>query len=97
MNSLQNSLVNFLMKRKGLSNSTVNVGRSVYFSESTTTSSENILPMLGICNLMRIDSVHMEQIFNALNSLELKSLEEPIYLFGQFFQKPLECLTLGNY
>ncbi|KAH8485463.1 hypothetical protein H0E87_027047 [Populus deltoides] len=34
------------------------------------------------------------KIFNALNSLELKSLEEPIYLFGQFFQKPLECLTL---
>uniref|UniRef100_A0A2P2L414 Uncharacterized protein MANES_08G037100 n=1 Tax=Rhizophora mucronata TaxID=61149 RepID=A0A2P2L414_RHIMU len=36
-------------------------------------------------------------IFNALNSLELKSLEEPIYLFGQFFQKPLECLTLAYY
>ncbi|KAJ8754461.1 hypothetical protein K2173_005622 [Erythroxylum novogranatense] len=35
------------------------------------------------------------KIFNSLNSLELKSLEEPIYLFGQFFQKPLECLTLG--
>ncbi|PPS20148.1 hypothetical protein GOBAR_AA00418 [Gossypium barbadense] len=34
------------------------------------------------------------KIFNALNSLQLKSLEEPIYLFGQFFQKPLECLTL---
>ncbi|KAJ8771149.1 hypothetical protein K2173_023474 [Erythroxylum novogranatense] len=34
------------------------------------------------------------KIFNSLNSLELKSLEEPIYLFGQFFQKPLECLTL---
>ncbi|XP_058762721.1 prolycopene isomerase, chloroplastic-like isoform X2 [Vicia villosa] len=37
------------------------------------------------------------EIFNALNSLELKSLEEPIYLFGQFFQKPLECLTLAYY
>ncbi|KAG5556337.1 hypothetical protein RHGRI_006814 [Rhododendron griersonianum] len=37
------------------------------------------------------------KIFNALNSLELKSLEEPIYLFGQFFKKPLECLTLGCY
>ncbi|RWW17395.1 hypothetical protein BHE74_00052050 [Ensete ventricosum] len=36
------------------------------------------------------------KIFNALNSLELKSLEEPLYLFGQFFKKPLECLTLGN-
>ncbi|TKY53199.1 Prolycopene isomerase [Spatholobus suberectus] len=37
------------------------------------------------------------KIFNALNSLELKSLEEPLYLFGQFFQKPLECLTLAYY
>ncbi|CAJ2672911.1 unnamed protein product [Trifolium pratense] len=37
------------------------------------------------------------EIFNALNSLELKSLEEPLYLFGQFFQKPLECLTLAYY
>ncbi|KAM7499988.1 hypothetical protein LguiA_024402 [Lonicera macranthoides] len=37
------------------------------------------------------------KIFNALNSLELKSLEEPIYLFGQFFKKPLECSTLAYY
>ncbi|KAI5585853.1 hypothetical protein BDE02_06G172500 [Populus trichocarpa] len=37
------------------------------------------------------------KIFNALNSLELKSFEEPIYLLGQFFQKPLECLTLAYY
>ncbi|KAI3678578.1 hypothetical protein L6452_37875 [Arctium lappa] len=37
------------------------------------------------------------KIFNALNSLELKSLEEPIYLFGQFFKKPVECLTLAYY
>ncbi|CAL0299467.1 unnamed protein product [Lupinus luteus] len=37
------------------------------------------------------------KIFNALNSLELKSLEEPLYLFGQFFQKPAECLTLAYY
>ncbi|OWM82610.1 hypothetical protein CDL15_Pgr002185 [Punica granatum] len=37
------------------------------------------------------------KIFNALNSLELKSLEEPLYLFGQFFQKPIECLTLAYY
>ncbi|KAK9921521.1 hypothetical protein M0R45_030028 [Rubus argutus] len=37
------------------------------------------------------------KVFNALNSLELKSLEEPIYLFGQFFQKPVECLTLAYY
>ncbi|KAJ0539451.1 putative prolycopene isomerase [Helianthus annuus] len=37
------------------------------------------------------------KIFNALNSLELKSLEEPLYLFGQFFKKPAECLTLAYY
>ncbi|XP_031485264.1 prolycopene isomerase, chloroplastic [Nymphaea colorata] len=37
------------------------------------------------------------KIFNALNSLELKSLEEPIYLFGQFFKKPFECLTLAYF
>ncbi|XP_019186845.1 PREDICTED: prolycopene isomerase, chloroplastic [Ipomoea nil] len=37
------------------------------------------------------------KIFNALNSLELKSLEEPLYLFGQFLKKPLECLTLAYY
>ncbi|XAR64815.1 Prolycopene isomerase [Bertholletia excelsa] len=37
------------------------------------------------------------KIFNALNSLELKSLEEPIYLFGQFLKKPFECLTLAYY
>ncbi|GJX83578.1 hypothetical protein Tco_0333059 [Tanacetum coccineum] len=39
-------------------------------------------------------SATSEEIFNALNSLELKSLDEPIYLFGQFFRKPVECLTL---
>ncbi|OEL36466.1 Prolycopene isomerase, chloroplastic [Dichanthelium oligosanthes] len=48
---------------------------------------EGILKFYGIC----------WQIFNSLNSLELKSLEEPLYLFGQFFQKPLECLTLAYY
>lgn len=37
------------------------------------------------------------KVFNALNSLELKSLEEPLYLFGQFFRNPLECLTLAYY
>lgn len=37
------------------------------------------------------------KIFNSLNSLELKSLEEPIYLFGQFLKKPVECLTLAYY
>jgi prolycopene isomerase len=40
-------------------------------------------------------TITFQQIFNSLNSLELKSLEEPLYLFGQFFRKPLECLTLG--
>ncbi|XP_030512490.1 prolycopene isomerase, chloroplastic [Rhodamnia argentea] len=48
---------------------------------------EGILKFYGIC----------WKIFNSLNSLELKSLEEPIYLFGQFFQKPIECLTLAYY
>ncbi|KAH9626755.1 hypothetical protein KSS87_022069 [Heliosperma pusillum] len=48
---------------------------------------EGIVKFYGVC----------WKIFNALNSLELKSLEEPLYLFGQFFQKPLECLTLAFY
>ncbi|KAL3839379.1 hypothetical protein ACJIZ3_023970 [Penstemon smallii] len=48
---------------------------------------EGILKFYGVC----------WKIFNALNSLELKSLEEPIYLFGQFFKKPRECLTLAYY
>ncbi|GJN04580.1 hypothetical protein PR202_ga22142 [Eleusine coracana subsp. coracana] len=48
---------------------------------------EGILKFYGTC----------WKIFNSLNSLELKSLEEPLYLFGQFFQKPLECLTLAYY
>ncbi|KAH7294487.1 hypothetical protein KP509_27G002800 [Ceratopteris richardii] len=37
------------------------------------------------------------RVFNALNSLELKSLEEPLYLFGQFFRNPIACLTLAYY
>uniref|UniRef100_A0A0D6QWT5 prolycopene isomerase n=1 Tax=Araucaria cunninghamii TaxID=56994 RepID=A0A0D6QWT5_ARACU len=37
------------------------------------------------------------KVFNSLNSLELKSLEEPLYLFGQFFKNPLACLTLAYY
>ncbi|KAL2629499.1 hypothetical protein R1flu_014185 [Riccia fluitans] len=36
-------------------------------------------------------------VFNALNSLELKSLEEPLYLLGQFLKNPLACLTLAYY
>eukprot|EP00249_Psilotum_nudum_P021514 c28136_g1_i1 orf=352-2139(+) len=37
------------------------------------------------------------KVFNALNSLELQSLEEPLYLFGQFLRNPLACLTLAFY
>ncbi|EIE25844.1 carotenoid isomerase [Coccomyxa subellipsoidea C-169] len=36
-------------------------------------------------------------VFNALNSLELKSLEEPRYLLGEFAKHPLACLTLASY
>eukprot|EP00271_Cylindrocystis_brebissonii_P005043 TRINITY_DN16994_c0_g1_i1.p1 TRINITY_DN16994_c0_g1~~TRINITY_DN16994_c0_g1_i1.p1 ORF type:complete len:646 (-),score=98.20 TRINITY_DN16994_c0_g1_i1:751-2688(-) len=36
-------------------------------------------------------------VFNALNALELKSLEEPLYLLGQFIRSPLACLTLAWY
>mmetsp|Transcript_7876 Transcript_7876/g.22496 ORF Transcript_7876/g.22496 Transcript_7876/m.22496 type:complete len:623 (+) Transcript_7876:195-2063(+) len=35
------------------------------------------------------------KVFNALNSLELKSLEEPRYLLGQFAKHPGACLTLA--
>jgi prolycopene isomerase len=37
------------------------------------------------------------QVFNALNSLELKSLEEPRYLLEQFGKNPLACLTLASF
>ena len=37
------------------------------------------------------------QVFNALNSLELKSLEEPRYLLQQFARAPLACLTLASF
>jgi prolycopene isomerase len=37
------------------------------------------------------------KVFNALNALELKSLEEPLYLFGQFLKNPIACLTLAYY
>jgi len=37
------------------------------------------------------------QIFNALNTLELKSLEEARYLLNEFAKHPLECLTLAMY
>ncbi len=37
------------------------------------------------------------QVFNSLNVLELKSLEEPRYLLQQFVRHPLACLTLAKY
>lgn len=50
--------------------------------------------------LLRIDISAVRpfllQIFNALNSLDLKSLEEPRYLLGEFVKQPLACLTLGE-
>lgn len=38
-----------------------------------------------------------DQVFNALNTLELKSLEEPRYLLEQFAAHPLACLTLASF
>ncbi|CAN6577248.1 unnamed protein product [Malus baccata var. baccata] len=60
---------------------------SEFISERTSKfphEKQGILKFYGVC----------WKVFNALNSLELKSLEEPIYHFGQFFQKHVECLTL---
>ncbi|GAX80223.1 hypothetical protein CEUSTIGMA_g7661.t1 [Chlamydomonas eustigma] len=37
------------------------------------------------------------KVFNSLNSIELKSLEEPRYLMQQFFRNPIACLTLAYY
>jgi prolycopene isomerase len=37
------------------------------------------------------------QIFNSLNSMELRSLEEIRFLMLQFFKEPLSCLTLASY
>lgn len=37
------------------------------------------------------------RVFNALNSLELLSLEEPRYLLQQFARNPLACLTLASF
>lgn len=36
-------------------------------------------------------------MFNSLNSLELKSLEEPRYLLGEFAKHPVACLTLASF
>ncbi|KAG1653437.1 hypothetical protein FOA52_006948 [Chlamydomonas sp. UWO 241] len=37
------------------------------------------------------------KVFNALNSIELKSLEEPRYLMAQFARSPLSCLMLASF
>jgi phytoene dehydrogenase-like protein len=37
------------------------------------------------------------RVFNALNALELKSLEEPRYLLQQFARDPAACLTLASF
>jgi len=37
------------------------------------------------------------KVFNSLNSIELKSLEEPRYLMQQFFNQPISCLTLASF
>lgn len=37
------------------------------------------------------------RVFNSLNALELKSLEEPRYLLQQFARDPLACLTLASF
>lgn len=37
------------------------------------------------------------RVFDSLNSLELKSLEEPRYLLGEFAKHPLACLTLASF
>lgn len=37
------------------------------------------------------------KVFNALNALELRSLEEPRYLLAQFVRHPIHCLTLARY
>ena len=37
------------------------------------------------------------RVFNSLNSLELKSLEEPRYLLEQFGKNPGACLTLASF
>jgi prolycopene isomerase len=37
------------------------------------------------------------KVFDSLNSLELKSLEEPRYLLGEFVKQPVACLTLASF
>ena len=37
------------------------------------------------------------QVFDSLNAIELKSLEEPRYLLQQFVRDPGACLTLASF
>ena len=37
------------------------------------------------------------KVFNSLNSIDLKSLEEPRYLMQQFVKEPISCLTLASF
>ena len=37
------------------------------------------------------------KVFNSLNSIDLKSLEEPRYLMQQFVKQPVSCLTLASF
>ena len=37
------------------------------------------------------------KVFNSLNSIDLKSLEEPRYLMEQFAKQPISCLTLASF
>lgn len=37
------------------------------------------------------------KVFNPLNSMDLKSLEEPRYLMTQFVKNPIACLTLATF
>lgn len=37
------------------------------------------------------------KVFDSLNSIDLKSLEEPRYLMQQFAKEPISCLTLASF
>lgn len=40
---------------------------------------------------------HIVQVFNSLNKLELRTLEEIKFLMQQFVKEPVACLTLAKY
>jgi prolycopene isomerase len=50
-----------------------------------------------IAGLRHQQRAPLMQIFNSLNSMELKSLEEIRFLMSQFFKQPISCLTLAAY